>query len=144
MDFIGIILSIVIFVAIPLFYTISILCNPQKVDWVSVQKDYEREKCESYIERKLYDALTFNGYHVKTQTPCGRYRIDLALPQYKLAIECDGKDYHSTPSQKAHDRRKNAYLRKKGWTVLRFSGSRIHRRLPEVLRKIEDKILLIV
>lgn len=104
-----------------------------------VTGDQERQKCESPIELRLYDALSLNGYYVKTQVPCGKYRIDLALPTYKIAIECDGKAYHSTPEQKAHDRRKNAYLRKHGWKVLRFSGRMIHRNLPKVLARIKDQ-----
>ncbi|MFC0559700.1 endonuclease domain-containing protein [Halalkalibacter alkalisediminis] len=60
--------------------------------------DNEYYKCESPIE-----------------SPCGKYRIDLALMGAKLVIECDGKASHSSPAQKAHDRRKNAFLRKNGW-----------------------------
>jgi very-short-patch-repair endonuclease len=105
-----------------------------------VTVDQERQKCESPIELRLYDALSINGYYVKTQVPCGKYRIDLALPTYKIAIECDGHQYHSTPEQKAHDRRKNAYLRQQGWKVLRFSGRAIHWNLPKVLAKIQKSV----
>ncbi|MBO8172090.1 MAG: DUF559 domain-containing protein [Bacillaceae bacterium] len=98
---------------------------------------YEIWKTESPIERRLYRDLTAKGYVVKTQVPCGKYRIDLALPSYKIAIECDGKAYHSTPEQKAHDRRKNQYLQRNGWKVLRFSGKKIYRDLPGILREIE-------
>lgn len=102
--------------------------------------DQERLKCESPIERRLYDALQMRGYYVKTQVPCGKYRIDLALPTYKIAIECDGKAYHSTPEQKAHDRRKDAYLRKNGWKVLRFTGRMINRNLAKVIARIEKEV----
>ncbi|RVP93283.1 endonuclease domain-containing protein [Sinorhizobium meliloti] len=102
--------------------------------------DPESMKVESPIERRLYDALKFRGELVKTQVPCGKYRIDIALPVYRIAIECDGKAYHSTPSQKARDRRKNAYLKDNGWKVLRFSGKRINGNLSEVLRRIEREI----
>ncbi|RJR23634.1 DUF559 domain-containing protein [Candidatus Microgenomates bacterium] len=96
--------------------------------------------CESYIEKRLYNALVYNGYTVHTQVPCGSYRIDLALPAYRVAIECDGKAYHSTPEQKAHDRRKNAYLRRHGWKVLRFSGRSINGDLNRVLKRIKHSI----
>lgn len=96
--------------------------------------------CESPIESKLYDALTFNGFEIETQVPCGRYRIDLALPGYRIAIECDGKAYHSISSQKVHDRRKTAYLRKHGWKVLRFSGRSIHNNVGNVVRKVQEVI----
>ena len=97
--------------------------------------------CESPIERRLYYALLREGYLVVPQVRCGSYRIDLALPAFNIAIECDGKAYHSSPKQKAHDRRKNAYLKSNGWRVLRFSGSRINRKLNEVLAKIESEAI---
>jgi very-short-patch-repair endonuclease len=100
----------------------------------------QRLKCESPIERRLYDALVVRGYAVSTQVPCGKYRIDLALVGPRIAIECDGKAYHSSPEQKAHDRRKDAYLRKNGWKVLRFSGRQITRGLPHILHKIEEEV----
>lgn len=118
------------------FYILSI--KLEKTYPVTVNQ--ERQKCESPIELRLYDALSLNGYYVKTQVSCGKYRIDLALPTYKIAIECDGHQYHSTSEQKAHDRRKNAYLRQQGWKVLRFSGRAIHWNLPKVLAKIQKSV----
>jgi very-short-patch-repair endonuclease len=101
--------------------------------------DPERIKCESPIEFRLYDALKAQGEYIRTQVPCGRYSIDIALPAYHMAIECDGKAYHSTPEQKAHDKRKDIYLRKNGWKVLRFSGSRINRDLKGILIRIDKE-----
>jgi very-short-patch-repair endonuclease len=100
----------------------------------------ERNKCESPIERRLYDALAFRGYAVTSQVPCGKYRIDLALIGPRIAIECDGKAYHSTPKAKARDRRKDKYLKDNGWRVLRFSGRMITRDLGKVLQRIETEI----
>ncbi|WP_078430996.1 endonuclease domain-containing protein [Alkalihalobacterium alkalinitrilicum] len=97
------------------------------------------DRCESPIEQRLYKVLVNNGYYVATQVPCGRYRIDLALPGDRIAIECDGEAYHSTPQQKAHDRRKNEYLRANGWKVLRFSGKRIYKDMRGILKRIEKE-----
>lgn len=101
---------------------------------------YYRARTESWIELRLYNALVKRGYRVITQHPCGPYRIDIALPDYGLAIECDGKAYHSTPEQKRHDRRKDNYLRKHGWSVMRFKGSQINGQMPKVIARIERKI----
>ncbi|MEK4799946.1 DUF559 domain-containing protein [Thermoactinomyces sp. FSL K6-2592] len=92
----------------------------EKIQW-----DYQYAKAQSPIERRLYNALK-NKYKVKTQVPCGRYRIDIALPRYRIAIEADGRPYHSSKKQKAHDRKKTQYLQKNGWKVLRFTGSQIN------------------
>jgi very-short-patch-repair endonuclease len=118
------------------FYILDLRRPHPKMDLI----DQERLKCESPIERRLYDTLQILGYYVQTQVPCGKYRIDLALPTYKIAIECDGKAYHSTPEQKAHDRRKDAYLRKHGWKVLRFNGRMIYQDLSAVIERIEEEI----
>jgi len=115
---------------------ISFLREPTKIEWANVEGDVERHKCENYIERSLYDALLFHGYTVRTQVLCGKYRIDITLLQNRLAIECDGKEFHSTKKQKAHDYRKNAYLKKQGWKVVRFSGRKINKNIANVLGKI--------
>ncbi len=100
---------------------------------------FEYQKCESPIESRLYRALVLRGEKVEAQVSCGFYRIDLVLRKYRIAIECDGKAYHSSEDQKAYDRRKNLYLRKKGWKVLRFTGSSINGKLDIVLAKIEKE-----
>lgn len=99
----------------------------------------ERDKCESYIELRLYDALSKNGYNPKTQVKCGPYRIDIALPEYRLAIECDGKKFHYSLEQKRHDARKNYYLKKNGWRVCRISGKSINNNINKVLNHIERR-----
>jgi very-short-patch-repair endonuclease len=101
----------------------------------------ERIKCESPIERQLYDALAFRGYEVTTQVPCGKYRIDLALIGPRIAIECDGKAYHSSPKAKERDKRKNECLEANGWQVLRFSGRQIYNDMPNVMKRIEESNL---
>ncbi|APH07220.1 hypothetical protein A9C19_20710 (plasmid) [Bacillus weihaiensis] len=138
LELIGLVVFVLIFVIMPIFYTVDHIRNPEFADVSKV--DIQRLKCESPIENRLYSALTTRGYYVATQVPCGKYRIDLALPHHNLAIECDGKKYHSTPAQKAHDRRKNIYLRKNGWKVLRFSGKQINGNMKRVLKIIEDTI----
>lgn len=104
------------------------------------KESYEREiwKCESPIERRLYRGLINNHLYPIPQYKVGKYRIDLAFPHQLIAIECDGKAYHSTPKQKAQDKRKDRFLQESGWTVLRFSGSKIHRDLPGVIRKVAE------
>jgi len=98
----------------------------------------EYSKLASPIERRLYNALVLNGYCVQTQVKCGPYRIDLVIG--KLAIECDGKASHSFPAQKAHERKKGAYLRKQGYKVMRISGNSIVNRMPGVLKRVKTRL----
>ena len=47
------------------------------------------------------------------------YKIDLAHPEKKIAIELDGSS-HTTRIRKEMDERKTCFLQSRGWKVLRF------------------------
>lgn len=53
--------------------------------------------------------------------PLGPYRIDLAFPAAKLAVEIDGWAWHVDKDRFVGDRRKQNTLVRAGWTVLRFT-----------------------
>jgi very-short-patch-repair endonuclease len=59
------------------------------------------------------------------------YRSDWAIYNPKtsgaMLLECDGKDFHSSEDQIAHDRRKDAAAHDRGYLTMRFTGSQIHR-----------------
>ena len=50
---------------------------------------------------------------------------DFAFPDAKIAIYCDGYEYHSDSNSFQKDRQQSRELQLKGWTVLRFGGSEI-------------------
>lgn len=59
------------------------------------------------------------------------YRVDLAYPHARIAIEFDGREFHDSPTQRAHDEERRGWLRERGWIVivvraedLSFEGSR--------------------
>ena len=102
-------------------------------------------KCESPIEEQLFNELRKrkgkDGEQLKvfTQVPCGNYRIDLSVfyKGKKIAIECDGKAYHTGRDQMKHDKKKDHYLKKHGWSVIRFTGSEIFRNSKGCADKVE-------
>lgn len=98
------------------------------------------KKCESPIEEQLIRKLYEEGFRPYAQVPCGAYRIDIALyiKHRKVAIECDGHAFHSTPEQLAHDEKKNIFLKKNRWHVFRFKGKEIYRQ-PEWCVKVIKK-----
>lgn len=55
------------------------------------------------------------------QHPVGPYRLDLAYPRQRLAIEYDGGE-HRTAKRALHDLRREAHLTREGWDVLRFTA----------------------
>ena len=77
------------------------------------------------------------------------YRIDVAWPNIKLAVESDG-GYHKKLEQQQNDRKKDAFLRDHGWTVLRFwnkevilDTTRIREVIESTISKLKDTHLLV-
>jgi very-short-patch-repair endonuclease len=52
-------------------------------------------------------------------------RADMAFPEEKLAIFCDGARYHLEPNQWKRDLRQRRELTRLGWRFLAYSGSEI-------------------
>jgi hypothetical protein len=46
------------------------------------------------------------------------FRIDLAYPRHKVAIEYDGRDFHEGDAFEEHDRKRREWLDAQGWTVI--------------------------
>jgi len=97
------------------------------------------KKTESPIEELLYQELINLGIKPVCQFEVGFFRLDLAYPEIKLAIEADGKDCHSTPSQKSRDKYRQEKLEKLGWKFERFSGTKIKKNGKSIAGKIAIK-----
>jgi DNA mismatch endonuclease (patch repair protein) len=69
---------------------------------------------------------------------------DIAFPERKVAIFCDGCYWHNCPScgnnkhDKNSDQRINEELKKQGWKVLRFWEHEIRENLDSVIEKIKE------
>ena len=75
------------------------------------------------IEEILYRALRDRDLTPRPQFGIGPYRADLAFPEHRLVVECDGRAWHDA----IRDHRRDAHMLQLGWHVLRFSGSEISR-----------------
>ena len=66
--------------------------------------------------------LAFRREHVILRGGKVKYRLDFALfcKRGKLDIECDGCRFHSSPGQRARDAARDKWLKRRGWTTLRF------------------------
>lgn len=53
--------------------------------------------------------------------PFGPWRVDLAFPERKVAVEVDGWAWHVDPERFRTDRRKQNALVREGWNPLRFT-----------------------
>lgn len=94
-----------------------------------------RTLCESDFEREMYDELAQRGYWVTPQVRAGHKRIDLVVEgrtDSRLAIECDGDQYHG-PDRWASDMERQRALERAGWVFWRCFASAFIRRRQEVL-----------
>jgi hypothetical protein len=79
------------------------------------------------IDNKYYRidiAILLN--RIKVSNPFNKNNCERVIVETrKIAIECDGYEYHSSPEQKISDDVRTRKLLSKGWKVIRFSGSEI-------------------
>lgn len=83
------------------------------------------DRCESGFERQVYTELASRGYRVIPQVKTGAYRIDLVVEgagDVRLAIECDGDEYHG-PDRWQHDMSRQRVLERAGWSFWRCFAS---------------------
>ncbi|HYB57668.1 MAG TPA: endonuclease domain-containing protein, partial [Alphaproteobacteria bacterium] len=69
-------------------------------------------------ERRLWSALRgrrLEGYKFRRQHPLGPFIVDFACLEHRLVVEADGGHADSDD-----DRRRTAWLERRGWRVVRF------------------------
>lgn len=97
-----------------------------------------RQPTESPLEDALVRLLRRHGLpepsrQYPVRVPGGSaVRLDLAYPDLKLAIEADGRIWHSGRSDFERDRWRGNVLASLGWTTLRFGWNDVRRHGPEV------------
>jgi len=64
--------------------------------------------------------------------PLEGYLIDIVLPDYGIAIEVDGGNWHQSKAKKRHDEAKEKLLRRDGWRLLRVNSDTISA-VPDLL-----------
>ncbi|MEL1265973.1 endonuclease domain-containing protein [Pseudoxanthomonas putridarboris] len=86
-------------------------------------------------ERLLWHRLrnrTLSGLKFRRQVPVGPYVVDFLCIEYRLVVEADGGQ-HAEPGM---DASRDAFLRSKGFRVLRFWNNDILMRLDVVCETI--------
>lgn len=92
--------------------------------WYEAPNRLSTPGTQSPIEEKLVGALQRFSVFPATQFKIGRCTVDICLPDDKIVIECDGAAYHT---DKEKDQRRDDFITKQGYRVLRYTGSEITR-----------------
>jgi very-short-patch-repair endonuclease len=90
-----------------------------------------RARIESPLEQKVQKLLTKHGLAFEPQLLGEGFRIDIAFPREKLAVEPMGYRWHATRKDWARDRRREGLLIERGWRVLPVTWEDLKR--PEKL-----------
>lgn len=98
--------------------------------------------CESGFEKQVFTALTALGYRVVPQVKTGAYRIDMVVEganDTRLAIECDGDEYHG-PDRWQDDTKRQRVLERAGWTFWRCFASTWSLHRDDVLAELLERL----
>lgn len=83
---------------------------------------YRRFNGETLPERSVRRTLDAMGIEYIPEAQMGRYSVDFLLTEEKIALEVDGVYWHQN---KARDRRKDKFLRNRGYHVCRVTDKEI-------------------
>ena len=70
----------------------------------------------------------------------GRYRLDLAYPDLRIAIELDDKATHLTDKAFEDDRIRENRLKLAGWLVLRYTWERLLNEPDVIVREVREAV----
>lgn len=108
-----------------------------QISWVSLKPN---SPIEEKMQQALVDAGLLSVPQYQAFAPKRRYRIDYLIPTPnggRLAIECDGLQYHATPSAYVSDRQRDNSLICEGIIPVRFSSVDIENDIEGCINTIE-------
>ncbi|WP_099191960.1 AAA domain-containing protein [Tepidibacter mesophilus] len=114
-------------------------------NYKSRQVEFEKNviKAESEFEKRVMKYLIERGYKIVPQWEVGSFRIDMVAiyKDSKVAIECDGEQWHGEDKLE-EDMNRQAILERLGWRFIRIRGSEFFSEeevaMERVIRKLND------
>jgi very-short-patch-repair endonuclease len=94
--------------------------EPDLLAGVPQRSRTDADRCESALERWLFARAYSRGVQLECQYVIDHYRVDFALPRFRVAAEVLGWETHQGPRER--ERR----LGEHRWRVLWFSGEEVH------------------
>jgi very-short-patch-repair endonuclease len=114
--------------------------NKLRLDSSSVNRKITKppQPFESWFEVDTFLVIFDKGYRVVPQFKVAGYSIDLVIESdlNRLAVECDGDEFHSSPEQRENDMRRQRILERCGWTFWRMRGSEFYFNREEAMKSL--------
>jgi very-short-patch-repair endonuclease len=108
----------------------------RKCRGVDLAKQMAESKGPTSIEIAIMNELDNREISYKPQYIIAVWIVDIAIPEYRLAIECDGDYWHSSETQKEKDANKDHWLNAHKWTIFRFTETEIKKSASDCVDKI--------
>ena len=117
--------------------------------WKEIQRSYSKKTLEQAkaLRQRQTDAegllwhylrkKQLGGYKFRRQQPIGPYIVDFACMPEKLLVELDGGQHAERAD---HDERRDAFLRSKGFRVLRFWNNEVFENCFGVLERVYEAL----
>ena len=99
---------------------------------------FKKYRGETSIEKKIRECLNLVHIQFQQEVKIGRYHADFLIKNTNILIECDGVYWHSLKKIKDRDKRRDVFLREKGYRIYRFPEEEINKSPLTCLRKIFD------
>jgi very-short-patch-repair endonuclease len=93
-----------------------------------VRPDEPHAAFRSLFHQRVYLRIRERGFHVTPQVEVNGREIDLVITgaRGRLAVECDGHDWHGTLEQREADLDRERELKRAGWRFWRVRESEFH------------------
>jgi very-short-patch-repair endonuclease len=106
----------------------------------ALKREFESGRA-SQFSFDVGNILIDRGYQVMPEYPVIGYRIDLVIQGEKarLAVECDGDQYHTLENWE-EDQVRERQLRRAGWEFWRVTGSAFYRHKEKALDSLWEKL----
>jgi len=106
----------------------------------ALKKEFDSGRA-SQFSFDVGNILIDRGYQVLPEYPVIGYRIDLVVQgeNARLAVECDGDQYHTLETWE-QDQIRERQLRRAGWEFWRVSGSSFYRHKEKALDSLWEKL----
>lgn len=109
---------------------------PPNIKTFSRQLRSEMTAAETHLWQHLR-ARQVCGKKFRRQHPVGKYILDFACIEARLAIEVDGGQHNELQS---HDNQRTAWLEVQGWRVLRFWNNEVLQNIEGVLGEVVNAL----
>jgi len=92
---------------------------------------------DTTIEKLIQKNYNVEKFTFQKHYSIGCWQVDIAFPDQKLVVECDGDYWHQLARKKLRDEELNKYIDEIRWKILHFHEHEILRSPSECVDKIE-------